>query len=81
MKEHQKVNVTLVTCGKFLLYNAYLPGNKHAARNDRKIEDVYNEISDVLLPKGRKYVALSVGGNTLDDDAEFSMPTIRYVCS
>lgn len=26
------VEITLVSCGKFAMYNAYLPGNKHAPR-------------------------------------------------
>ena len=35
------VEVTLVSCGRFALYNAYLPGNKHAPRLEQKVEDVY----------------------------------------
>lgn len=34
------IEVTLVACGKFALYNAYLPGNKHAPRLEQKVEDV-----------------------------------------
>ena len=31
------VEITMVTCGKFSLYNGYLPGNKHASRLPRPI--------------------------------------------
>ena len=42
----------MVACGRLALYNAYLPGNKHKARLDRKIEDVYAEIEQI----GRAHV-------------------------
>jgi len=34
----------MVTCGDVALYNAYLPGNKHAARLTQSIEEVYKTI-------------------------------------
>lgn len=45
MKKRFNVDITLVSSGKVALYNAYLPGNKHAARKTRFIEEVYREIS------------------------------------
>jgi len=35
------IEVTLVSSGKFALYNAYLPNNKHAPRLEMKVEDVW----------------------------------------
>lgn len=32
LKENKGVEITMVTSGEVALYNAYLPGNKHAAR-------------------------------------------------
>ena len=32
MKDNKGVEVQMVTCGTMALYNAYLPGNKHAPR-------------------------------------------------
>ena len=57
MKARFNIEVTLISCGKMALYNAYLPGKKHAPRLARKIEDVYNEIAtDEPLPEGRTYL-------------------------
>jgi len=36
----------MVTSGQIALYNAYLPGNKHAPRLTRKVEEVYKEIAE-----------------------------------
>ena len=41
LKDNKSVEISMVTCGEVALYNAYLPGNKHAARLSEKIEDVY----------------------------------------
>ena len=32
MKERFNIEITLVSCGKMALYNAYLPGGKHEPR-------------------------------------------------
>ena len=61
------------------LYNAYLPGNKQAARLTRNPEDVYREIAEDPIPEGRRYLALLLGGDVLGvDDTSFSMPIIKY---
>ena len=41
MKEQYKVDVTMIAAGKIALYNAYLPGNKHADRKDKEIAALY----------------------------------------
>ena len=43
---NKNVDITMVTCGQIALYNAYLPGNKHADRLPKKPEDVYREIAE-----------------------------------
>ena len=32
MRDNKGVDITMVTCGNYALYNGYLPGNKHAPR-------------------------------------------------
>ena len=32
LRENKGVDISMVTCGEVALYNAYLPGNKHAPR-------------------------------------------------
>jgi len=42
LKETYKIDVTLASCGKYSLYNGYLPGNKNKDRLSKKVEDVFN---------------------------------------
>lgn len=78
MKANKGVDISLITIGTVLLYNAYLPGNKHGARLPKKVEDIYREISQKDLPAGRKYVVLEVGGVIIEDGADFQMPPVKY---
>jgi len=50
------VSVSLVSCGNYALYNAWLPGNKHAPRLKQKVEDVYNQIAPEPLAPHRCYL-------------------------
>jgi len=68
----------MVTCGQIALYNAYLPGNKHAPRLTRKVEEVYKEIAEQDFPEGRYYMILEVGGEIKDSGEDFQMPPIKY---
>jgi len=61
-EETQKVEVSMVSCGSIALYNAYMPGGKHAARLTRVIEELLFEITQEELPKGRRYLVLELGG-------------------
>ena len=78
MKKRYNIEVTLVSSGKVALYNGYLPGNKHAVRLPRKMEEVYREIAEDAIPEGRYYLAVEIGGNDLTDGCDFSMPTVKY---
>jgi ubiquitin-activating enzyme E1 len=78
MKERYNIDITLVSSGKVALFNGYLPGNKHAVRRPRNIEDVYREISEDPIPEGRRYLALELGGEELTEGCDFSMPTVKY---
>lgn len=78
LKEIMGINVSMVACGRLALFNAYLPGNKHKARLDIAIEKVFADISPQPLPEGRYYLILEVGGETVDDGADFTMPPIKY---
>jgi hypothetical protein len=62
------IEVTLVSAGNYALYNSYLPGNKHKARLQMKVEDVYKEVSDEPLVGGRKYIQMELGGSCKDED-------------
>ena len=68
----------MVACGTCSCYNGYMPGNKHAPRLAKKIEDVYREITKEEFPPTRYYMILELGGETIDDGSDFSMPPIKY---
>lgn len=80
LKEEYKIEVTLVSAGNFALYNAYLPGNKHKARLEQKVEDIYTTVSEKPIPPTKYYVQLELGGCVLDQEEEtdFQMPTLKY---
>ena len=61
MEKKYNIEVTLVSSGTYALYNAYLPGNKHKARLDQKIEDVFTTIDDKPIPNGGYYLPLKLG--------------------
>jgi hypothetical protein len=37
LKQQFNIEVTLVSCGKMALFNAYLPGNKHGPRLPKEL--------------------------------------------
>jgi len=82
LKSEIGIEITLVSSGSFSLYNAWLPGSKHASRLNRPIEEVWAEISPEALPATRPYLQLEVGGNVIveagADELDFQIPTIRY---
>jgi len=78
MDAKYNVTVTMLTCGKFALYNSYLPGNKHADRLPRKVEEVFKEIAEEDFPTGRYYMILEACGEVKGSGEDFSMPPIKY---
>lgn len=71
MKSTYKVDITLVSAGKCALFNDYLPGKKHSVRLPLFIEDIYRQVSDEPIPDGRKYLAIEVGGEVVDEGCDF----------
>lgn len=78
-KEKYSVEITLISAGQVVLFNAYLPGNKHAARLPRHPEDIYREVSDAPIPEGRTYLAFELAGSCIGEEADFAMPTLKYI--
>ena len=76
-KEVHQAEVSMITYGSLQVYNEYLPGNKHAARKERLIEDVCKEISKDTLVPGRTYLQLEVGAADLEGN-DALMPSVKY---
>ena len=79
MKQRFNIEITLVTSGKMSLFNAYLPGNKHAPRLAEEISEVYKRISDDPIPETRYYLCLELGGEVIGEGKDFSIPTVKYI--
>lgn len=62
MKDNKGVEIQMVTCGSVAIYNMYLPGNRHAPRLPKKMEDINKEITGKDQPEGRNYLILETGG-------------------
>ena len=77
--QNKGVEIAMITCGDSAIYNMYLPGNKHAPRLPKKIEEIYLDISGKTIPEGRKYLVLEVGGSIVESGDDFQMPPIKYV--
>lgn len=76
--ESHNIDITLISAGKVCVYNQYLPGQKHAPRLERTIEDIYREISEEPIPEGRHWLPLEFGGEVKESGEDFSMPTCKY---
>lgn len=80
MGEAVGVETTLVSAGRFSMYNAYLPGNKHAPRLAQKVEDLWEQISEEKIPEGRTWLHIELGGSVKgEDDMDFMIPPIKYI--
>ena len=71
LQANKGVEVSMVTCGEVALYNAYLPGNKHAPRLAQTPEAVHLQISGKEQPAGRRYLKIDVGGSIIENGADF----------
>jgi len=71
LKERLGVDITLVSSGKYAIYNAYLPGGKHKARLSKPIEEVYSGIAEAghEIPATRNYMIVELSGS-LEIDGE-----------
>jgi ubiquitin-activating enzyme E1 len=78
LKKEHNLDISMIACGKCALYNAYLPGKRHAPRLTQRIQDIYLDISKETIPVGRTYLKLEVSGETVDDGSDFACPPILY---
>jgi len=71
MKAEYKVNIDIVSSDNLMLYCSYLPGNKHAERLPRNIEDVYLNAAEIPIPQERYYLTLQIGGEDVEEGCAF----------
>ena len=73
--EKYQVEVSIITAGNTTIIQTFMGNAK--TRLNRKIEDIYNEVSKVKLSEDTKYLNLELSGDI--GDATAIMPTFRYV--
>ena len=73
--EKYQVDVSIITAGNTTIIQTFM--NNAKTRLNRKIEDIYNEVSKVKLSEDTKYLNLELSGDI--GDATAIMPTFRYV--
>ena len=74
MKEYN-VDVSIITSNNITIIQTFMKSAK--ARLNRKIEDLYNELSKIKLREDAKYLNLELSGDI--GDAMAIMPLIKYV--
>jgi len=77
IKEEHKVTCTMASTADIVLYNLYLPGNKHAPRLQENPEKLFRTIKNTDFPAGRNYMVMDVGGETENGD-DIKMPLVKY---
>jgi hypothetical protein len=78
MATNKGVEIQMITCGNVAIYNMYLPGNRHAVRLPRSIEEINLEITGKELPASRHYLILETGGVHTESGEDYIMPPIQY---
>ena len=73
MKKKYNVEVTSIISKKI---NLFLKNNSTSDIFDKKIEEVYNNISSIKLFENKKYLMLEISGEV--DDCIAKMPLIKY---
>ena len=77
LSEKFQIHINLISCGDKLFYNEFAKTSK--ARLEKTPEETYREVMDQDIPECRKYLALQIAGNLLnDDDCGFSTPIVKY---
>lgn len=75
--EH-KLRVNIVSCGKTCIYNGYLPKNKHGDRLGKVLHQLYEEVSGTKIIPGRRYLAIEISCEGIEDGSDYSIPVIKY---
>ena len=72
MKKNYNININILSCNNLNLYNSNLKSNNY----DKKLEDVYNELSKIKLFENKRFLVLDVLG--FFEKLVIKMPKIKY---
>merc|ERR1712150_123422 len=77
METEYNVEVQIVSAGVSCIYNAFSKTSKD--RLNRKVKEVYEEITKTEIIKGRNYIKLEVTAVDCEDDVDVTTPTLKLV--
>ena len=78
-REKYQVSLSLITTGDKAIYNEYANKEVMKERQGQKIEDIYRIVWGKKEDKEQKYILLDIGGATISDKVDVSMPKIKYM--
>jgi len=78
LKTEYKIAVSLISCGKYVLYNMYSGGAEQKLRLNMTPEQVVKQITGEDYPAHKKFVEMEIAGNTVDGD-DCLTPSIKYI--
>lgn len=77
IKDTYNVNVSLISTGKYSIYNEYLPSKKHLSKLPMLIEDICR--ANGIIQDGKNFITIGIGGSTVEDNIDCKMPIIKYI--
>jgi len=78
LKEKVGVSVSLISCGKYVLYNKYGGGADQVKRLKMTPDETVKSITGISYPDHKKFVELEIAADTLDG-VDCITPSIKYV--
>ena len=78
-KDKYKVTPSLITWGDKAIYNQYANKDVMKERLNQKIEEIYCIVNNKKNAKDLNYLLIDVGGSTISDSTDISMPKIKYM--
>lgn len=73
--EHHKCKLSMISCGKLILFNPLLYRNHAQARTTKPIKTILEEVSGEATPDTKKYLILDVSAE--DDDGDVIIPQVQ----
>ena len=76
-KEH-KIELSMITAGKFILYNPTLYRSHAASRGNMTIVDVWKQVTNQQIPAGRNYLLLDLSVTEIGGASDVTVPQCQY---
>jgi ubiquitin-activating enzyme E1 len=77
LADRHKLKVNILSSGRACLYNRY-QANGNEGRLSKQLHELYQEISDTQIIEGRRYLAVLVSSNHVDEGIDTATPVIKY---